>query len=207
MHTLPSVFKARDGYRVQVSVGGQRKSKSFRTRREATAWGIQQENQAKEQAATPAGDRHTLAEVMRRYAAEISPGKGGERWERIRIEALIADPAFPAGKVGSITLEAIGQWRDHRSRQVSPGTVLRELGLLSAILDHARREWRLVAVNPVSDVRKPPAPRHREVTITRQQIRAMLSVMGYSPRRPIRTVAQAIAACFLLALRTGMRAG
>lgn len=144
---------------------------------------------------------------MRRYAAEVSPSKGGERWEQIRIEALIADLNFPAGKVGAITPEAIGQWRDRRSLKVKPGTVLRELGLLSAIFEHARREWRLIHFNPVQDVRKPPEPRHRDVLITRKQIKAMLRVMGHSPNLPIRSVAQSVACCFMVALRTGMRAG
>lgn len=34
----------------------------------------------------------------------------------------------------------------------------------------------------------------------------MLTTMGYSPIRPVRTVAQAVTVCFLTALRTGMRA-
>ena len=35
----------------------------------------------------------------------------------------------------------------------------------------------------------------------------MLAAMKYSPRQPIRTLTGAVAVCFLLALRTGMRAG
>jgi integrase len=35
----------------------------------------------------------------------------------------------------------------------------------------------------------------------------MLKEMGYHPGRPCRTVSQAVAGAFLLALRTGMRAG
>lgn len=204
---MASIAPYKSGYRAQVCVNRQRDTKTFRTRREAVAWGAARETELRTQAATPSGDRHTLAEVMRRYVAEISPLKGGERWERIRVEALLADPNFPVGKIGAITPEAIGQWRDHRSRHVKPGTVLRELGLLSAIFEHARREWRMIAVNPIHDVRKPPEPRHRDVLITRQQIRAMLCVMGYSQRLPIRSVAQSVACCFLVALRTGMRAG
>lgn len=205
---MPSITKTSTGYRAQVYVKGARDSKVFRTRREASAWGSARENELRAQANTEPADLHTLADAMRKYGEEVSPSKRGRRWEEVRIRALVADPSFPSNSaLSTVTPEDLGRWRAHRLTQVTPGTVLRELGLLSAILEEARREWRWIAVNPVRDVRKPKAPDHREVLITRQQIRRMLRVMGYSPQLPIRTVAQATAVCFLVALRTGMRAG
>jgi len=85
--------------------------------------------------------------------------------------------------------------------------VLRDFSLLSAVFEHARREWRLLPSNPVADVRKPRAPDHRQTVLTRAQIRALLAAMDYGPRRPVRTVTQSVAVAMLLALRTGMRAG
>jgi integrase len=45
------------------------------------------------------------------------------------------------------------------------------------------------------------------VTFNRKQIKGMLKGFGYSPLKPVRTISQSCAAAFLLALRSGMRAG
>lgn len=205
---MASISPYRNGYRVQVCVKGARDTKVFRTRREANAWGAARETELRTQANTPPADLHTLAEAMRKYGEEVSPHKRGHRWETIRLDAMIRAADLPvSSKLSEITPDAIGQWRNLRLAQVGPGTVLREIGLLSAVMECARREWRWIAVNPVRDVRKPKMPDHREILITRAQIRAMVRIMGYSPTHPIRSVSQACACCFLAALRTGMRAG
>jgi integrase len=204
---MPSITSVEKGFRAQVYVKGVRDSATFRTKREAVAWSAARETELRNIEDIPIGSRHTLEQVMNKYAKEVSPTKGGERWERVRIALMLRSPDFPSGNVGEITPTDIGQWRDIRLGQVKPGSVIRELGLLSAIFEHARREWRYIKANPVADVRKPPEPKHREVLITRQQIYGMLKAMNYSPSKPIRTVAQAVAVCFLVALRTGMRAG
>jgi integrase len=59
----------------------------------------------------------------------------------------------------------------------------------------------------MKSIRKPRMPDHREIVISRSQVRGMLKTMRYSPTKPVRTVAQSVAVCFLLAMRTGMRAG
>jgi integrase len=98
-------------------------------------------------------------------------------------------------------------YRDHRLRVVKPATVIRELSILSAMLEIARKEWSWIAMNPIHDIRKPSAPHHRERAIQLREIRAMLRSMGYVPRQRPRSITQAAAYCFLLALVTGMRAG
>jgi integrase len=90
---------------------------------------------------------------------------------------------------------------------VSPGTVLRELTLLSAVFEVARREWRWLDANPVKIIRKPSKPAHRERLITWREIKAQLRALDHHPGAPAKSVTQAIALCFLAALRTGMRAG
>jgi integrase len=55
-------------------------------------------------------------------------------------------------------------------------------------------------------MRKPKEPAHRDVTISRSEIRKMLVSLGHK-RGPCKRSSQAVARAFLLALRTGMRAG
>lgn len=204
---MASIQRTAKGYRAFVYVKGTREDKTFRTKREALAWAAARETELRHLADALPSDKYTLADALRKYVEEVSPTKRGGRWEQIRVNAMLNDPAFPSGPIGSIAPEHIGQWRDARLKLVKAGTVLREIALVSTFFEHARLEWRWIKSNPLRDVRKPSRPDHRTVIITRWQIKAMLRVMGYSPQSPVRTVAQSAAVCFLLALRTGMRAG
>lgn len=205
---MASIIPHKNGYRALVALRGVRESKVFRTLREANAWAAARETEIRADAAKSPAEKHTLCDALRKYAEEISPTKRGYRWEKIRLQAIERDEVLPVNRpLSELTPSVMGEWRDVRLRQVSASTVLRELGLLSAVLEEARREWRWISSNPANDVRRPRAPDHREVVITRHQIRRMLEVMGYSPRLPVRSVSQACASAFLAALRTGMRAG
>ena len=205
---MASISRHNKGWRAQVQVKGQRDSAVHRTRREADSWAAARETELRTMANASPGERHTLAQAIERYLVEVSPQKRGHRWEVLRLAAFMRDfEGMAKQAIGRLTTEQLGRWRDARMAKVSPGTVLREIGMLSVVLESARREWQWVLVNPVANLRKPRGPDFRKVVITRHQIKVMLSAMGYSPRRPIRTVAQSVGACFLLALRTGMRGG
>jgi len=205
---MASIKPHKDGYRAQVYVLGTRDSKIFRTKREADAWASARETEIRADSAKPIGQKKTFRDALEKYRLEVSPTKRGKRWEDIRLKAFADDALLPVSlPIGEVTPAVLGAWRDARLRQVSAGTVLRELGLISAVLEEARREWHWIESNPAKDVRRPRAPDHRDVVITRQQIRIMLGEMGYSPRLPIRSVSQAVAVAFMTALRTGMRAG
>ncbi len=205
---MASITKTARGYRAQIYVQGVRESASRRTKREAEAWAAQRETEIRDASATPAGDRTTLADVLSRYAREVSPSKRGRRWEVLRLDLFGRDPVLPVAQpISALTPEQIAAWRDHRSKSVQAGTVIREMGLLSSVLEHARREWRLIPANPCRDVRKPREPDHREVVIGWRQIRVMVRAMGHRSGGRVTEVRQAVALCFLVALRTGMRAG
>lgn len=204
---MASITQTARGYRAQVYVCGARDSATFRTKREAQAWAAARETELRAQQQQTPGERIPLARVMERYAEEVTPAKRGRGWETLRIGLFLRDPLLPTTTpIAHVTPEQLGAWRDARLRQVQAGSVIREMGLLGSVFEHARREWRLISQNPMRDVRKPASPDHREVVITPPQIRAMLRAMGYRRTRPS-SVHQAVATCFLVALRSGMRAG
>ena len=183
-----------------------------RTRREAEAWAARRETELREDVKKSPGDKTTLRQVLRRYLDDVVPARRGRKWETIRIARFLrADPDdayLPLDlPIAAITPEHIGAWRDARRNQVQSSTVLRELSLLSGVLTEARVEWRLIAQNPISDVRKPAQKDHRTVTISGHEIKAMLRQMGYRWGQRPNTVGQAVACLFLTALHTGMRAG
>lgn len=204
---MASIQKTAAGYRAQVKTLGVRDSKLFPTRREAVAWGAAREAEIKTKAETPKGQQHTLRDALRKYAEEVSPTKRGERWELVRLAAFEAYRLPLDTKIGSVTPTDIATYRDSRGAKVGPGSVLRELTLLSSVFEAARRDWGWVDANPCKEIRKPTEARHRERTMHWREMRAMLRQMGYRRAGRVTSTGQAVGMCMLLALRTGMRAG
>lgn len=196
-------------WHIQIEVAGVRDSGTFDTKREAEAWQAQRSHEIRSMKTGKAGHVRTLREALRRYAEEVSPGKRGERWEIIRLAAYEKPEhaKLPTKMlIGEITPVDIATWRDARLKVVSRATVLRDLTLISAVFESARRDWGWVDVNPCRDVTKPAEPDHREVVIHGPQVRRMLRQLGWTGQ-PARTMAQAVAGAFLLAIFSGMRAG
>ena len=196
---MAHIAPVKGGYRAQVYVKGQRDSQRFGTKREAVTWAARRE----EELQSPAAGRQTLHQAFRKFADEVAPKRRGERWEIIRLVALARQ--IPDKRIGDVTAADLARYRDKRLQEVSPGAVLRDLGLLSAVFEAARADWGWITVNPVRAIRKPPQPRHRDRLLTRPEIRAILRQLGHGPRPA--TVSQAAALAFCVALRTGMRAG
>lgn len=203
------IRKSKNGYTAEIAVKGIRKSKSFATKREATVWATREESAAHDNLTTAPASKYSLRYVLERYRDEITPRNTGARWERLRIDAFLSQPTWlPLDKaIGLVTTDDFSKFRDARLKTVKPGTVLREFGILSAVMEVARKEWKWIAANPVRDVKKPQEPAGRSRLITRAEIKAMLRGLDYHPRSRVKTLTHSIAVCFLLALRTGMRAG
>lgn len=150
----------------------------------------------------------SAATLMSRYSEDISPKNRGTRSEQIRLSMLARRfPLFqrPASR---ITGADMADWRDQRLTEVGPGTVRRELGLLSAVFKIAIKEWRIgMTVNPCHLVVWPrnPRPRTQRVPVeARDQLIARLGWNGV--HRPATTEQwSAMALCF--ALETAMRKG
>lgn len=195
------------GFRAFVCVNGIRESKVLKGKREAQQWAAARELELHETGGKSPAVKYTLADALERYRDEVSPTKRGGRWEAVRINAFLHMCALRVkSPIGSITTNDLGAWRDDRLRSVSAGTVLREIALLSAVFECCRAEWKWIKANPISDMRRPKEPDHRDVVITMLQVKAMLRVMGHR-YGPCKRSSQAVARAFLLALRTGMRAG
>lgn len=191
---------------VQFKHAGERHSGTFATKRDAEIWQARRQAELRAEADGTSGDLRTLGEALNRYREEISPGHKGERWERVRILALLSHPKMPVTlPLAQVRPEHIIAWRDDRLKEVKASTVLRDMNLLSAIFSHTVREWRWLKASPIPDVTRPPGGKHRERVITRQEVRTLLRALGYRPLRRPTALMQITASVFLFALRTGMR--
>jgi integrase len=93
------------------------------------------------------------------------------------------------------------RYRDTRLRQVQPGTVIRELGLLHTIFETARRDWGYASFqNPLAGIRKPKAPDGRERRLKPGELQALTKAS--------RVVSGSwLLHGFQLAIETGLRRG
>lgn len=191
-------------WRAQVRRNGRTISATFATKTDARAWATEQEAAIERGALSGLADTdRTFGQALERYGAEVSPGKKGAQWELIRITTLSADKlaAVPLVKMAPAH---IADWRDRRLLQVSAATVNRELNLISAILNHARTEWRWLQSNPVADIKRPTNPPPRDRRISDAEIAQILTQLSFDGAT-VASKQDQLAVAFLLALETAMR--
>lgn len=206
---MASFRKRGDGWRAEIYRAGARESKTFDTRQQAADWAAMRE--AEIIAGEVSGTRHTLAVAIGKYLEAAVPLMRSQRSEVIRLGIIQrADPGIPGRKtLGDIPLRELGaaeisSWRDKRLKEVSPGTVLREMTTLRGVLEYARKDLEWLNRNPIADVRRPPEPPHRVRLVADAERDALVKKLGYSGA--VETVQHECAVALLVALETAMRA-
>ena len=84
----------------------------------------------------------TLGDLVRQYGAEVTPTKKGRDKEKYRLRILERSPLSGVPLKG-LRSHHITTFREDRLKVVSAGTVLKDLGLLSALINTGRTEWGL----------------------------------------------------------------
>lgn len=110
---------------------------------------------------------------------------------------------WPIGeiKVAALSSKHIAAYRDQRLKQVSSGTVIKELNHLSHIIETARREWGIqLPENPVKLVRRPPSPKSRNMRLVADEARRQVDAFA-DARNPF------LLPTVVLAIETAMRQG
>lgn len=220
---MASISKREAGdWRAQIFLLGVRESRIFSTKAEAKAWAGQRETEIRTSKASGIQAGRTLGEAFRRYEKEVSVHKPGGRWEAIRLAAIgrfmIAGTELQEMKLVEVTSDVLGQWRDHRlnvggaygsHKGVVGSTVNRELNLISHVFTCASKEWKWIAARPTTNVRRPKEAAPRERLYTDDEIKRLCYTMGFDlgGNEQVNTVTQRVAAVFLFALETAMRAG
>jgi len=205
---MVATFRKRgDAWRVEIFKQGVRRSGTFDTKAEGITWATRVENEILSGKLIVVKEAKTLADVLERYKNDVSPTKGGARWEIVRIEYFIRSMKIIGARIDKITPDDISKWRDERLKSVSRATVNREMNLLSAVFECARREWRYCSSNPVRDVTRPAATPSRDVQITDAVADKVLAFLSYTKGADPKEKRHMIALAFLFAMETAMRAG
>jgi integrase len=196
---------AAGGWRVEVAIKGQRASTTMDTKAECIAWARDKEAEFQAGGAR-AARRATVGDMMRLYAEKVSPSKAGARWETTRIDALCKRPIAKM-KLSECGTPEWAAWRDERLKTVKGDTVNRELNLYSHCYAIARDEWKWLEKSPLTGLRRPKEGNGRKRRPTEDEITRLCFALGYDANVPPATKSARIAATFLFAIETAMRAG
>lgn len=185
----------------EVRKFGQYHSKTFDTKIQAQAWAVQTE-----QNLDPEGlvKGKTLGDAFIRYRDEISPTKKSYRSEFNRLNKFLRD------SIAQLPLTEIRQhhfdtWIETSLTRIKSSSVNRDLNLLSALFEQAKR-WRWTKENPIRGIRRPKNPQPRDRRISDKEIEKILDALGFDGGI-VTTTRHIIAVAFLFALETAMRQG
>ncbi len=216
-----ATFERRAGaWRVTIRLRGVRESATFSTKAAATVWAEKREREILRVAEGGLPDK-SVRDALVRYRDEVSPGKRGGVWEVRRINAFLGEARPASGRdvappvlgpmvdmpLAAVDSAALSAWRDGRLRQVQAGTVTREINLLSAIFETARKEWRWLHDRPFADVRRPPEPAARKRRISDAEALRLCLALGFDEARPVASKSNQVALALLLGIETAMRRG
>jgi len=185
----------RDGHPPEV--------KTFAARLEAEQWArsVESAMDKGQFASVTEAQRTTLEDLLLRYVLEVTPTMKSVNEDTIRLTAMARKP-IAKWSLMNLNSTRVAAFRDLRLKEVSPGTVIRELAYISAIINHARREWGINTPNPVTLVKKPPSSQGRSRILSPSERVLLLDALEPTGRRSIW-----MKPIVMLALETAMRRG
>lgn len=201
---MATIRKLRGRWQAQVRRRGMKpRCKSFDSKIEAEKWARDLEAQVDRFGAAPDTrilESTTLGELLERYKTEVSPTKRGSVQEIQRIDVLLCHDLAYRTMIG-LSQQDIASFRDERLRSVAPSTAVRELAILSHVIEVSIRDWGLpLAKNVVKLVRRPVIRNERSRRLTGDEEQRLLDGCDAGQIPFLKTLV-------ILAIETGMRRG
>ena len=201
---MASIRKRGDKWQARVKRSGfPDQVKTFLSRSAAERWARSVESSIDQGAFfnRTESDRILFGDLIKRYIVEVCPLHRGGDQEAIRLNATLRHHIAKLN-LTNLTSQAIAEYRDQRLLECRPGTVIRDLAVLSAIINHARREWGISLQNAVQMVRKPATPCGRDRVLTGEEESLLIACMRPEGNRNPLTLPIVI-----FAIETAMRRG
>lgn len=151
---MASIRKRNGKWQVRINRDDIAVTKTFLNKKDGELWARLTEVDIERNEFTPKTKKptETLGDIFDQYNKEVAPQ------HRSKTTGFML--ASLKGKLGSIRIDELNArvlagWRDDRLQEVKPPSVVRELNTLSAVLNHARKEWCIQISNPVADIKRP----------------------------------------------------
>jgi integrase len=201
---MATIRKLRGRWQAQVRRRGMKpRAKSFDSKAEAEKWARDLETQVDRFGMVPDTkvlESTTLGALLERYQREITPTKRGAVQEDQRIDVLRRHDLSHRTLIG-LSQQDIASFRDERLQSVAPSTTVREMAILSHVLEVATRDWGMpLAKNVVKLVRRPIIRNERSRRLTGDEEQRLLDGCAGGKISFFRTL-------LVVAIETGMRRG
>jgi integrase len=176
------------------------RSKSFDRKGDAVKWARKVEGEIDQ--GIPAPSKESVATLLKRYHAEVSPKKPSWVYEDICTRSLLKQrwTELPAAECH----QHLANWIAHRLKTVQGATVNRQLNFLSAVFTRAMKYWGVALhKNPVSLVVRPPKSKNRNTRVPASDVQTFWTLR----RGRERTVRWYMPIMFEFSVETGLRLG
>jgi integrase len=100
-------------------------------------------------------------EILQKYLNDVVPQMRSADTQAIRVKKLMKH-SIAEVNMAKLSPKHIADYRDERLKVIKPNTVIRELAVISSIINLARREWGLNIINPVMMIKKPSSIQGRD---------------------------------------------
>jgi hypothetical protein len=174
---MASIRRRKDRWQVQVRrKGSLPTTRSFTLRTDAEAWAREVELSI-DRHGLPIPKRQlqalTLAALLTRYLAEVTPRKRSKEKETYRIKRLLSSDI--AGlSLAYLRPHHIAAFRDKRLAQVGTQAVRHDLNLINNLFSVAGREWDLnLPANPLANLALPAISKPRERRVSEEELTSL----------------------------------
>jgi len=146
-------------------------AKTFLLRQDAEKWArsIELEIDRSAFVNTSFAQKTLFKEILQKYLSNVTPNMRCSDNQVIRVKKLMKHPIAQTN-MSNLSPKLLADYRDERLKIVKSNTVIRELAVISSIINHARREWGLHIENPVAMIKKPTMPQGRERILNDEEL-------------------------------------
>lgn len=209
-----ATISKRGDYQWQVKVrrkGYPDQSRTFDSKAEADKWArsVEAELDKGLYIDRNEAEKNTLWSVLDRYRREVSPLKRSGKLEASRIETIKREK-FTQTKMAALSASHLATWRDARLKKISGSTFNRELNIISAAINTARKEWSIHCENPVTLLRRPQENKARDRRLEGDEETRLLAELDAGKREAGKFAGMQntwIKPLVLFAIETAMRRG
>lgn len=175
---------------------------TFDTAAAARDWRIKTQNDMREGRynLSSEADRHTAAETIDRYLADVLPTKSDRArylaQQRQQLEWWKGELGHYA--LSNLSRSLLAAKRDELAKRYKPGTVNRYLAALSHVFTIACDEWEWLPANPMGKVKKAKEGKDRLFYLTLPELERVVEAAARCWRKPLATI-------ITMAIATGAR--
>ena len=158
-------------------------TKTFHIKQDAEKWArsIEIEIDRGTYINTDFAQKTLFKEILQKYLDDVAPHMRSAENQIIRVRKLMKHPIAQAN-MAQLSPKHMADYRDERLKVIKPNTVIRELAILSSIINHARREWGLNIINPVTMIKKPSSTQGRDRILNDEELsRLFIELEKISP--------------------------